>query len=168
MIIVEGSDGSGKTSLAHLIKAYHGFNIIHSPGKIKKECVQERRFWCDTLTQVNNVILDRCYYFSEYIYGPILRNKSLITLEDINDFLKFFGSNKNHLLIYCEQELMHKEESDFDKKVSGKLEIIRKAYKDLFEKKLNLKGINFYKVNDFKHCMSLMRYIGSFYECKGL
>lgn len=72
MIVLEGPDGSGKTTLANRIGHLWNVPVIHSPGLVPE-------FICSAmLHHASNpqemIIYDR-FWFSEFIYGPILRGE---------------------------------------------------------------------------------------------
>lgn len=78
MIIVEGPDNSGKTTLVDFIcRMFPGLTRTKSPGP-----VVDYDWWMRQLTQPPEVlstsIFDR-FYFSELVYGPICRNKIRLT-----------------------------------------------------------------------------------------
>jgi hypothetical protein len=85
-----------------MLSAAFDIPVIHSPGPIENCSINERLFWCTELCKVPRLIMDRCYYFSELVYGPILRKESMITLEDTITFLDELKKHK-HLLIFCDQ-----------------------------------------------------------------
>lgn len=70
MIIVEGVDGSGKTTLASQLASEFNIPVLHSPGP--KEDWLTAVFSFHAANPLQMVIYDRCYY-SEFIYGPVLR-----------------------------------------------------------------------------------------------
>lgn len=95
MIIVEGPDGSGKTTLIELLgherkqlrSLRDGVGATNNKGWAKKgESVVDayRRQLNLALTTERatgvKIAFDR-FHLSEYVYGPILRNKQLITPE---------------------------------------------------------------------------------------
>jgi predicted ATPase len=83
VIILEGPDGSGKTTLAnHLVNCY-GFKYEHE--KQPKATWTSRDLfshYVQTLYRAQRarqpVVLDR-HYLGETIYGPVMRNRSLLT-----------------------------------------------------------------------------------------
>lgn len=82
VIILEGPDGSGKTTLANTLATDHGFKVIHSG--VPKETNGHDLFntylmdlWL-ALHEDQPVVFDRLY-LGELIYGPIMRGRSLLT-----------------------------------------------------------------------------------------
>ncbi|MFF1342085.1 hypothetical protein ACFVYT_30055 [Streptomyces sp. NPDC058290] len=68
-LVLEGCDGAGKSTLAALFAARHGFTVIHSP--------RTPDLTARYLAQGGRLILDRSF-ISELVYGPLLRGASRI------------------------------------------------------------------------------------------
>jgi thymidylate kinase len=77
--IIEGPDGSGKTTLATQLARQASAEIIHMSYPTTPE-EQEKMFdeYVKVLNKPRNMIFDRCWY-SEMAYGPVMRDKSYIT-----------------------------------------------------------------------------------------
>ena len=71
MIIVEGMDNSGKTTLAEHLAEKFKLPLMHSP-KIRENMIQDA---LTILTLNPNAVMDRFSVISEVIYGPTLRRK---------------------------------------------------------------------------------------------
>lgn len=79
MIIIEGSDASGKSTLVHKIaQEIEGLNILSSEGP-PEDRASALQSWHSRFTQHQGTktILDRAAPISERIYGPILRGVNL-------------------------------------------------------------------------------------------
>lgn len=112
MIIVEGPDNAGKTTLCNTLSRELNKGIIHSPNH--KDMMSSTEKWFEwiiqSLTHPSNahIIYDRHPLISEQVYGPVLRRHN------------FFGDGRgaafyhlllksNPLIIYCkppEENLM--------------------------------------------------------------
>lgn len=100
IIIIEGIDGSGKTTLAKQLSAQTGYPIIHKSNP--KDDVEKLRMMGEYLQLVRgnkNVIFDRCWY-SEMAYGPVMRDKSYISFPQMYE-LERHAAKAGALIIYC-------------------------------------------------------------------
>lgn len=96
MIIIEGMDNSGKTTLAKTLASHFNYPLIHSPGY----CPEMVKWAKDTLMIGKPRIYDRHPCISEHVYGTVLRGK--------NEFESLWGKDvrelfieKKPLIIYC-------------------------------------------------------------------
>jgi predicted ATPase len=81
IIILEGPDGSGKTTLAKKLVSQTGFKYIHkSYPKTQEEMDNMTQDYLDLINTGDNMIIDRSWY-SEIVYGPILRSRSNVSQE---------------------------------------------------------------------------------------
>lgn len=100
IIIIEGPDGSGKTTLAENLSKQTGYPVVHrSQPKSEEEKRQMYQSYVDIIDTGKNVIFDRCWY-SEMVYGPVMRDASVITypaMYAIEQKLAKHGA----LIIYC-------------------------------------------------------------------
>lgn len=78
-IILEGCDGSGKSTLGRALAEKLGWSLRDrivrvGPGQVEGAHILD--------TQESNMILDRCYFISDMIYEPIATgNKSVFDLD---------------------------------------------------------------------------------------
>lgn len=75
-VVLEGCDGTGKSTLAAHLTRRSGFSVVHcvpTPGGID---LAER--YRDVLRQTGRLVLDRCFV-SELVYGPLRRGRSRLT-----------------------------------------------------------------------------------------
>ncbi|QBQ72969.1 thymidylate kinase [Serratia phage Serbin] len=83
MIILEGPDNSGKSTLGHLLSASLEVPLIHSQRCDTSMAeslgmTSEEMCYTHALNQLNPemIIRDRTYTISEWVYGNVVRNKS--------------------------------------------------------------------------------------------
>lgn len=96
MIIIEGMDNSGKTTLGETLAAHFDWPLIHSPG-YGPEMVN----WAmSTLLVKAPRIYDRHPCISERVYGPVLRNRVEFNSRRGEAVIERF-IEENPLIIYC-------------------------------------------------------------------
>lgn len=76
-LALEGSDGVGKTTLAHQLATGHGFTIHHCTRTPDGVSLIAR--YLHILATPGQLVLDRCFV-SELVYGPRYHGRSRITL----------------------------------------------------------------------------------------
>lgn len=109
MIIVEGPDGSGKTILIKdvvkrlqlwvgTLSVKEPVKIVHSPGPLEEGLFE----WAaNALLLVKEpVVFDRFPYFSDIVYGPTLRKRTLMTATGYQQ-LKTRLQELHPLVVYC-------------------------------------------------------------------
>lgn len=75
-IVIEGGDGVGKSTLAHLLVTQYGFTAVHSPRTPEHQDLISR--YHDLLARPGRLVLDRSF-LSELVYGPLYRGHSRLT-----------------------------------------------------------------------------------------
>lgn len=99
LVILEGADGSGKTTLATRIRQelgqYSLFLRTSGPPSIVE--IANVCHWIDSHPASLPIIMDRYPIISEYVYGPIIRGKCkhALTLPKIASTLR------HAMIIYC-------------------------------------------------------------------
>ena len=105
IIIVEGPDGSGKTTLVNMLKEELGISV--APRVVSKEAtaMTDLMSWVDDNLDNGPVptLFDRHRLISETIYGPILRPESSPGFDDLSwlgpRMTRFYKLEP--LIIYC-------------------------------------------------------------------
>jgi len=99
-IIIDGPDGAGKSTLARTLSKQTGYPIVHlSYPKTQEECDEMLDDYQDLIKQHKNAILDRSFY-SEMVYGPIMRAGSVISYKDMWKLEKLLAK-KGAVVIHC-------------------------------------------------------------------
>ena len=100
IIIIEGADGSGKTTLAEQLSKQTKYPIIHkSNPKTEMEKLSQMGEYLQMVRSSKNFIFDRCWY-SEMAYGPVFRDKSYISYPQMYE-LEAQLAKAGALIIYC-------------------------------------------------------------------
>lgn len=100
VIIIEGPDGSGKTTLANKIAKQTGYILLHrTQPKSEEEKKNMMTEYLQVIKAGKNVVMDRCWY-SEMVYGPVMRDNSVISYPEMYELEKLL-CRKGGLIIYC-------------------------------------------------------------------
>jgi thymidylate kinase len=100
IFIVEGIDGTGKTTLANRLAESFAMTIKHrSNPKNEEERQAMYQSYKDDINAHHNVIWDRAFY-SEMVYGPIKRDQSYISIEQMHEYEEMLY-RVGALIIYC-------------------------------------------------------------------
>lgn len=79
LIVLDGCDGTGKTTLAQAISRRHGHMVIHSGRTPDGTDIHAR--YRQILAEPGPAVLDRSF-ISELVYGPLYHGRSRLTPED--------------------------------------------------------------------------------------
>ncbi len=99
MIVLEGPDGGGKTTLANQICKIFDLRYFH-PGPAPKETLITYNANECLIQLCDNAICDRITQISEYIYGPVINNRNFYSKNDVRGFIKTVVKY-NWQIIYC-------------------------------------------------------------------
>ena len=99
MIIIEGPDNAGKSSLAKKLSELLGIDVHHSggPPKTDSEIMSRHYFVINGLIKNINIILDRVPCISDQVYGPLIRGYSPLE----SHHLALFVEHLKIPIIYC-------------------------------------------------------------------
>lgn len=101
IIIIEGIDGSGKTTLANQLHEQTKYPIIHRTKPDNQEDKDAMLMsYIATLKEGGNAIFDRCWY-SEMAYGPVMRDDSVITYPQMYELERLIARRSGGIIIYC-------------------------------------------------------------------
>ncbi len=100
IIIIEGPDGGGKTTLAQQLSKQTGYPILHrSQPKTDEEKKLMLGEYIQAIKGNKNAIFDRCWY-SEMAYGPVMRDSSVISYPQMYELERMLAKN-GAIIIHC-------------------------------------------------------------------
>lgn len=103
MIIIEGPDNSGKSTLSAKLAKDLGTTYRHSVKPDPKWTPLEALAHSAMTLRPQRVILDRLYAISESIYGPIVRGRSALGDKAQEAILDLY--QRPYLVIYCRPDI---------------------------------------------------------------
>ncbi|MFN9301361.1 MAG: hypothetical protein ACK6DA_01190 [Candidatus Kapaibacterium sp.] len=107
MIILEGPDGAGKSTLGRILENELGLKVFHPGGA--PDFVQFTEY-CNRCNEMlrENYVCDRVSQISEYVYGPITNGRTMVSTRDVEDYLDFLRAELGVLVIYCKSSNIDK------------------------------------------------------------
>lgn len=151
MLIIEGLDGCGKTTLVSgLIQ--EKYNLIVPQQQVNNSYQQHKE-----ILQNSNLssMIDRSF-ISEIVYGKILANKTKLTEEEFFKLLKLYGAHNSMLFyLYAPKEVLL-ERRKYDTKDQFVLANFYKQLLDEFELRLDQASQFFpiYRINSNENSQS--------------
>lgn len=107
IIILEGPEAAGKTTLANKLAIQTGFTLIHrDKPKSEEEKQQMMDMYVKCIADTDKgkgYIFDRCWY-SEMVYGEIMRDKSYINIDQMYH-LEDLLTRKGAIIIHCTDDV---------------------------------------------------------------
>lgn len=99
MIVIEGPDNSGKSTLGEYLSQQLQTPLRHSEKPNPEWTALEALEHSCRQLRPQQAILDRIYVISEYIYGPICRGRSALAEQHARAMLDLYS--RPYLIIYC-------------------------------------------------------------------
>lgn len=132
-VVVEGPDGSGKTTLVRAARntSSNTISISRNPmygnPETRLKAMFEFMYWASVYPPDHHLIVDRYPAISERVYGPILRNENLLDKHPLD-----FGMGKVDAIIYCRPRMgriiANLPENEQLSGVNEKIHLIVEAY----------------------------------------
>lgn len=141
MIVVEGPDGAGKTTLIQMLRQKTGLDVAPRVVSKQAEAMTDLKKWTEDNVAKGwqPLIFDRHRLISEPIYGPTLRPKLEPGFDDVgwfyNQLYKFYAVQP--VLIYCLpplQQVWENVQHDPDNKVVASQDTITSIWGAYFNK----------------------------------
>lgn len=100
IIILEGPDGSGKTTLAEKLHKQTGYMLLHrTQPKTEEDKKRMMEEYVQVIKAGKNCILDRSWY-SEMVYGPVMRDEAIISYPQMYQLERLLAKH-GAIIIYC-------------------------------------------------------------------
>jgi hypothetical protein len=133
VIVLEGCDGTGKTTLAVTLASQHGYAVIHSGRTPDGTDLAER--YQALLATPGKIVLDRSF-ISELVYGPLDHGRSRLTLPGATDLARRVAARGGvlvHLTGHPEAITARLRSRDGPSALAaGRIRAIIRAYHDAF------------------------------------
>ena len=151
--IIEGADGTGKTTLANYLSKATGFPIKHrSNPKNEEERKEMYNSYLEDIKSSKNVIWDRSFY-SEIVYGPIMRDQSYIDKAQMLEF-ELLLAKSGAVIIFCDtcvdtswDNMQERGESYITEYLVH--EAIVEKYRELMIEEVHLLPVLEYEINEY-------------------
>lgn len=101
IILLEGPEAAGKSSLAERLAKENSMRYIHHKQP-KTQFEKDTMFdmYKETILSEDNAIIDRAWY-SEMVYGAVMRDKSYISELQMLELEHFVKVNSGGFIIHC-------------------------------------------------------------------
>lgn len=142
IIIIEGPDGAGKTTLCQqLLTSIPGSELKHfGAPATKEEALNYYKVYVDLLKYYDRskvLIIDRCWY-SDMVYGPIMRNTQEMSQEYADMLAGMVVACGGGMIIYCTAGVNTlwsrcKKRGETYIKDSGTLKLIHDRYEEVMK-----------------------------------
>lgn len=101
ILIIEGCDGSGKTTLFRNLRYYLNGVFLSSSGPPEDHQLYVETQWIAQVPSQTTLVLDRFRLISELVYGPILRERSRVDIDFVAQWIEAFQPR----IIFCDPGL---------------------------------------------------------------
>lgn len=162
MIIIEGIDGSGKTTLCKMLLDNRIVDkVLPSPRIASKGDVERMKYETDRYIRMHGenqrIAIDR-FLFSEMAYGPVLRGRAAFSRNEYLTKLLELCLNRS-IVIFCMPDKLHFK-ADENPLVIEKQERLKELYKGLIEDSaFAINRTYVYKWDEDKAFKSITRWI---------
>lgn len=101
MIIIDGMDNTGKTTLAHKLADRFELPYLHSPSEYKYDFNRMFGWAIRELGSEVRAIYDRFSPITDMIYGPVLRGGTPYLTDQRGIAIRELLRSTPHIIIYC-------------------------------------------------------------------
>lgn len=106
ILLIEGCDGAGKTTLANALAHRRSVTVTHSP--ITPDGINLVDWYQDILSRPAPLVLDRCF-ISECVYGPLYRSRARLNRDEVTA-LVHYATARNGVFVHvtAEPSVLHR------------------------------------------------------------
>lgn len=144
MIIIDGFDNTGKTTLANILKEIYDLEYLHSPSEYRYDFDKMVDWAIRELGSKRKAIYDRFSPLTDQVYGPILRGGTPYQSDKRAKAVVTLLRYTPHLIIYCrpprDRIFNFGERDQMDGVIDNAVQLLN-AYDELF-KELENQGFN--------------------------
>jgi hypothetical protein len=109
MIIVEGPDGAGKTTLVNRLMEHPTLDLVRGERGCTSEdgALPELANWVDRVLSIESqrkVLYDRFPLYSDFAYGPLIRGYASARFDDftwVHSRMNMLKARHNPMVIFC-------------------------------------------------------------------
>lgn len=109
MIIVEGPDGAGKTTLVNRLMEHPNLDLVKGERACTSDdgAIPDLADWVDSTLKIDNqrnVLYDRFPLYSDFAYGPLIRGIASPRFDDfawVHSRMNMLKSRHNPMIIFC-------------------------------------------------------------------
>lgn len=103
MLIIEGTDNTGKSTLAKDIAAILNWKVVHSPGPLDRSVKMMKWLVDEISSNPKPVVYDRISLISDKVYAPIVRGQETYYVRnpELEVLIKGMIAKIPHLIIFC-------------------------------------------------------------------
>lgn len=141
IIVLEGPDGGGKTTLAKHLEGKYGWKYFHSGKPMSRDDMKKLYIDLEFMAGSQDIyVVDRAPFISDLVYSKIFEKP---LLADLKTHMEAWSICK--LMIYCMPHAITKDHvstehkahkpAEYTEQVKKKHEQILNAYEDLFRRK---------------------------------
>lgn len=136
MIIIEGCDNSGKTTLFNRLRVDLGCLGVINTRPRKEQDVLDAVYHMRELSQLTQFVMDRWSPISESIYGPICRDDHMIDEETL-EYLDNMLFQMKATVVYCRPPLEVMQATIFDREqMEGVTDNLTRLY-EAYDKRMD-------------------------------
>jgi adenylate kinase family enzyme len=161
LIILDGFDNSGKTTLAYKIASEFGLKYLHSPSEYRWDFNKMIDWAVQEIEADRYAVYDRFSPLTDQVYGPVLRGGTPYLDDEKGQAVVELLKRTPHLIIYARpsksQILRFGEREQMDGVVEQAEKLLVRydaLFYDLMKSDWNIVGYNYEEPGDYNYVMA--------------